>query len=127
MRRINVHANCPKRERRDYERWKPKGAPSVLVSGLGYRWSGLVLNLSDGGSEVLGLPPSGTLLGTPVEIILRFGDRVVMRDGVLLNTRVHQKQNSHVLAFLDCDPPPERVETDFDLIMALWEDSDELY
>ena len=94
-------------ERRQFQRWEPEETTAVCVSSAKGDWSGRVLNLSEGGSEVLGLPPRLIRLGTPVVLEIAFRGCVVTREGTLQSIRSLTARNSHVVAFENCRLEPE--------------------
>lgn len=96
---IGILATSLEDERRQFQRWEPEETTTVCVSSSKGNWCGRVLNLSEGGSEVLGLPPKIISLGALVMLEITFRGCVVTREGSLQSIRALAVRDSHVLAF----------------------------
>jgi hypothetical protein len=94
-------------DRRRYERWDPGEFTTAFVTSFRNRWCGRILNLSDGGTEVLGLPPENDPPAGYLSVEIFMDDFTVNRLGHLASVRRSARRNSHVIEFLDGEDDPE--------------------
>jgi hypothetical protein len=103
MQRITHHRQSDYRtsneERRRYERWVPGEFAIASIYSTADYWCGRVLNLSDGGAEVLGLPPQENNGQVVVEISLEYF--TLVRVGRILRVRKERIRDSHAICFED--------------------------
>tara|TARA_R110002096_G_scaffold433887_3_gene653836 strand:- start:43795 stop:44322 length:528 start_codon:yes stop_codon:yes gene_type:complete len=82
-------------DRRMSIRWRPPTSTNAEISSPGKSWTGRVLNMSQDGAEVSGLPPS------EYDTALELGIRINFQEyAVAWAASLHRiKNNSHILVF----------------------------
>ncbi|MCP4449305.1 MAG: hypothetical protein GY811_28825 [Myxococcales bacterium] len=86
---------CDPRDRRMSIRWRPLATTKAEVTSPRCSWSGRVLNLSQDGAEIEGLPPAIWTSLSEVKIAIEFREYAVEWYGTLQRIKPH----SHVVVF----------------------------
>jgi len=89
------------RERRRYERWDPGELSTAFVTSSTSIWWGRMLNLSDGGTEILGLPPMEEWIGEKLNVEVLIDDCSVQRTGILASIRDLPLRHTHTIVFVE--------------------------
>ena len=95
------------RDRRQSPRWEPSESAVAILHSNDADWSGRVLNLSEGGSEIIGLPSARSALGSDLTIKIEFGTHSVEWSGTLTMCRRRTSSSSHVVTFNNALSIPE--------------------
>ena len=84
-------------------RWEPSKSTVASMSTSSVRWHGTVLNISEGGGEIQGLPPGTVRPGCMLTVKIDFETHTVEWAGRMMNSR----RGTHVVAFNGASSLPE--------------------